>query len=210
MKLALILFGMSYKETHMWGTAPPIKVSIDYKMSYDNYKIYIYEHFTSLGYDIDVYFTTNEMDDKHKEEIINIYNPINYDFISDCSNIITSRNTKLINSLKLCMNSNIEYDICLVTRFDLLFQQKIPIDLDLNNLFYLISTLEKPHYICDNFYLFPYKYLNDFYKIANKNINIMFHFIKNDFLQICDIHYIKDEKCKISGLTFYKINRIYI
>ena len=60
---------------------------------------------------------------------------------------------------------------------NLLFQQKIPIDLNLNN-FYLISTLEHPDYICDNFYLFPYKYLNNFYKIANKNINIMFHLLK--------------------------------
>ena len=67
--------------------------------------------------------------------------------------IFQDRNTKLINSLKLCMESNIKYDSCLVTRFDLLFQQKIPIDLNLNN-FYLISTLEHPDYICDNFYLF--------------------------------------------------------
>ena len=100
------------------------KKVIDYKKSYENYKKFIFDYFESIGYDIDVYFTTNILDNKNKEEICNTYKPIKYNFIENKTHNIKSKNEKLNNVIDLCISSNITYDLILITRFDLLFQKK--------------------------------------------------------------------------------------
>ena len=48
--------------------------------------------------------------------------------------------------------------------------RKFQKDFDESNIQYdkfnLVSLLENPQYICDNFYLFPYKYLHTFSEIC--------------------------------------------
>jgi len=55
------------------------EVLIDYKKSYDTYQKYILNNFKD--YKIYVYFTTNILNEKEKEEICNDYKPIKYYYL---------------------------------------------------------------------------------------------------------------------------------
>ena len=204
MKLALILFGISLEINRYWQYGA--LYSVDYKNSYDNYQRYIFDYFKGKGYDIDVYISTNNLNsDDDIAEIIDKYKPVKYLIADDCEDYIISRNKKLESAIDLCIEGGGEYDLVLITRFDLLFQKDFAdsnIHLDKIN---IVSVLERPNLICDNFYLFPHKYLKDFQKVIRKCANINHRNIKNDFEKIAPINYILNENRDISELSFYKI-----
>jgi hypothetical protein len=204
MKLALILFGISLEINRYWQYGA--LYSVDYKNSYDNYQRYIFDYFKGKGYSIDVYISTNKLNsDDDIAEIIDKYKPVKYRIADDCKDYIISRNKKLESAIDLCIEGGGEYDLVLITRFDLLFQKDFAdsnIHLDKIN---IVSVLERPNLICDNFYLFPHKYLKDFQKVIRKCANINHRNIKNDFEKIAPINYILNENCDISELSFYKI-----
>ena len=204
MKLALILFGISLEINRYWQYGA--LYSVDYKNSYDNYQRYIFDYFKGKGYDIDVYISTNKLNSENDiAEIIDKYKPVKYRIADDCEDYIISRNKKLESAIDLCIEGGGEYDLVLITRFDLLFQKDFAdsnIHLDKIN---IVSVLERPNLICDNFYLFPHKYLKDFQKVIRKCANINHRNIKNDFEKIAPINYILNENCDISELSFYKI-----
>jgi hypothetical protein len=208
MKLALLLFGISKQQNHKYWRQG-LKISIDYNLSYNNYKQFIFDFFKKKGYDIDVYFATNILNDEDRKNLCEKYNPVKCSFIENANHTI-SRNNKLDNVIDLCLDSGILYDLILITRFDLLFQK----DFNKSNIqlskFNLVSVLEKDHLICDNFYLFPYKYLTGFSKVVKKNITISHHFIKKDIESMLPdnpVNYILNERCFIRLLSFYKILR---
>jgi len=181
---------------------------IDYTKSIDNYKKYIYKYFNNLGYDIDVFLCTNDIDnDEIKNNIIQHYNPIKYLFVNNLANKTKSRNTKLKYAVELCKNSKIKYDLVLITRFDLIFNKNFDeINIDFTKI-NIVSLLEKPNLICDNFYLLPFTQLNMFYKLINKNINNSFHLIKKDLERINKINFMLNENVLVENLNFYKIVR---
>ena len=204
-KVALIFFGLSYYEhLNHWVGGHYI---IDFRKSYENYKKYIYNYFNNLGYDIDVYFATNILDEFNLKELLNMYKPINYSMIENHDNPLISRNSRLLAAIKCCVDSNIKYNICLITRFDLLFQK----DFETSNINFdkinIVSVLERPDLICDNFYLFPYNLLNKIYKLVEDNQNNRFHDIVDQFLKISEINYILNENVGVGDLNFYKIVR---
>jgi len=208
MKLALLLFGISKFEYNYWYNNK--KFVIDYKNSYENYKKFIFDFFSNKGYDIDVYFTTNMLDDTDKKEMCQKYKPIKYNFIENDEDPIKSKNNKLNNVIDLCLESGFTYDLILITRFDLIFKK----DFDKSNInfdnFNLVSILEKPHLICDNFYLFPYKYFQIFSNIVKKNINKSLNLIQNELyykININSVNYILNENRLVWNLSFYKIFR---
>ena len=204
MKLALILFGISLEINRYWQYGA--LYSVDYKNSYDNYQRYIFDYFKGKGYDIDVYISTNNLNsDDDIAEIIDKYKPVKYRIADDCEYYIISRNKKLESAIDLCIEGGGEYDLVLITRFDLLFQKDFAdsnIQFDKIN---IVSVLERPNLICDNFYLFPHKYLKDFQKVIRKCANIDNPNIKNDLEKIAPINYILNENRDISELSFYKI-----
>ena len=204
MKLALILFGISLEINRYWQYGA--LYSVDYKNSYDNYQRYIFDYFKGKGYDIDVYISTNKLNSENDiAEIIDKYKPVKYRIADDCEDYIISRNKKLESAIDLCIEGGGEYDLVLITRFDLLFQKDFAdsnIHLDKIN---IVSVLERPNLICDNFYLFPHKYLKDFQKVIRKCANIDNPNIKNDLEKIAPINYILNENRNISELSFYKI-----
>ena len=208
MKIAVLFFGMS-KQVY-YNEQFNNNYFIDYEKSCENYKKYIFDYFNNKGYDIDVYFTTNILDAKDKKQICEKYNPVKYNFIENETNKFTSRNKKLINVIDLCIESGVVYDLILITRFDLLFQK----DFDKSNInfdkFNLVSILENNNFICDNFYLFPYNYLEIFLNISKNNINKSFHSIKNEIYEKIghdSVNFILNEYDSIPGLSFYKIIR---
>jgi len=204
MKLALILFGISLEINRYWQYGA--LYSVDYKNSYDNYQRYIFDYFKGKGYSIDVYISTNKLNsDDDIAEIIDKYKPVKYRIADDCEDYIISRNKKLESAIDLCIEGGGEYDLVLITRFDLLFQKDFAdsnIHLDKIN---IVSVLERPNLICDNFYLFPHKYLKNFQKVIRKCANINHRNIKNDLEKIAPINYILNENRDISELSFYKI-----
>ena len=204
MKLVLILFGISLEINRYWQYGA--LYSVDYKNSYDNYQRYIFDYFKGKGYDIDVYISTNKLNSENDiAEIIDKYKPVKYRIADDCEDYIISRNKKLESAIDLCIEGGGEYDLVLITRFDLLFQKDFAdsnIQFDKIN---IVSVLERPNLICDNFYLFPHKYLKDFQKVIRKCANIDNPNIKNDLEKIAPINYILNENRNISELSFYKI-----
>ena len=216
MKLALILFGISLEINRYWQYGA--LYSIDYNNSYDNYQRYIFDYFKDKGYNIDVYISTNNLNSENDiSEIIDKYKPVKYRISDDNDNgegyedgeddkdYIISRNKKLKSAIDLCIEGEGEYDLVLITRFDLLFQKDFAdsnIQFDKMN---IVSVLDRPNLICDNFYLFPHKYLKDFQQVIRKCANINHRNINNDLEKIAPINYILNENRDISELSFYKI-----
>ena len=200
MKLALLLFGISLEINKYWqyGTL----YSVDYNNSYENYQKYIFEYFKNKGYEIDVYISTNILPDINKQDLLNKYKPIKSNFIETIEEDRNlSENIKMNDVVNLCITEGIEYNLILITRFDLLFQKGFDscnIGLDRFN---IVNILEEPDYICDNFYLFPYKYLSKFSKIIKSES----YFIKKNLENIgCPINYILTEHSNNLDLSFYK------
>lgn len=166
MKLCVLLFGLSYSEnTENYHTH--VNNKVDYRLSIDNYKKFIYDYFEELGYEIDTYLCTNFSNEEIQNQLLNDYSPKDYLFIEDKIDnkpeylIKTiNRNIKLQMVMELVKKSGNNYDLCLMTRFDLKFNiplSDVNIMLDKMNIVSWWNN-EKP-LICDNFYLFPFKYL---------------------------------------------------
>ena len=207
MKLALLLFGIAKMKYKHWGSET---YYIDYKNSYDNYQKYIFNYFKNLGYDIDVYFCTNNLNEDDRMELINTYKPIAHSFIENRNDKFNSRNSKFNAVIDLCLNNSNTYNLVLITRFDLLFQKQFETSNIQLDKFNLVSILEQPSYICDNFYLFPYKYLTHLSNICKRHMNSSFHYIKYEFDNINGreyINYILNENVFVAELSFYKILR---
>lgn len=210
MRLALMLFGISYLEDY---DNRRYKGCINYKRSLENYKKYIFEYFESKGYTIDVYISTNEVSEEVKKQLIEDYRPIKIitnRFITKKKkrfNVFKNRNFKFKNLINLIDNDNY-YDNFLITRFDLLFQidfKDVNIKLDKLN---IVSILEKNKFICDNFYLMSNINFYNFKKIINnKGIFYNSHLLKKNLENNFDINYLFNEFKLVGQLNFYKIVR---
>lgn len=214
MKLGLLLFGMSKCQHDHWGKKK-LKLDIDYQKSVQNYQEYIFNYFKQLGYQIDVYLSTNNLSKKDKTRLISIYKPVKFSFHKNNKNQNrrTARNEKLYSVILLCLQSKVSYDLILITRFDMMFKKKFnESNINLKK-FNLVSTLQKKNLICDNFYLFPYEVLKEFLNIVKRNRHKSFHPIKKEIHNIKNnkfVNYILDEKKGIGFLSFYQIVRTII
>ena len=199
-KLGLILFGLSYHQNYINGK---IKFNhiIDCRYYIDNFNIYLMDYFKK-EYEIDIYISSNE--NAIQDEILKIYNPISYNF----DNTGIGRNKKIAKGLELLINSNINYDLILMMRFDI-FLQKIFDNKFFNfNKLNIVSILEHNHLIDDNLYIFPNKYLSKIYEIflnCNDGYKEEAHNLKNIFDKNFDIHYILNEHTRVEHLSFFKI-----
>ena len=83
------------------------------------------------------------------------------------------------------------------------------INLDLEKM-NIMSILERHDLICDNFYLFPAYYLDNFYKILldlkkQKTIKCCLHTIKDDIQKNIEINYIYNEKKELPLKVYEEI-----
>jgi hypothetical protein len=206
-RMALCLFGISLLQFRHRSRE---LYHVNYQNSLVNYHTYIYQYFKEKGYLIDVYLSTNLLNENDKQKLLQIYQPIASSFHENEEDYYHSRNIKLDSVLDLCLSSKIQYDMVLVTRFDLHFQKNFhESNIDFTK-FNLVSILELPHLICDNFYLFPYSVLPLFSKVVKKNMHVSHHYIKSDMDDIKGpdyINYILNENRIVQLLSFYKIVR---
>lgn len=244
-KLALLLFGVSKSKYIHFSKDVRDKFSqngdfeVDYKYSVVNYRERIFKYFNKLGYDIDIYFATNNLSAEDRSELLATYPAVDYHFEETDNNHILSsgntedikysilgdeqlleltqnnpahyvgRNAKVRKVCELCLKSKIEYDLVLMTRFDLVFMKDFEsISFDFNKI-NLVSMLHKPHLMCDNFYLM--KGGKDFLHFTDWLHRFNLKRSSHDFLKYLkrywEINFFANEHLKIPGLSFYKIVR---
>lgn len=207
-KIALILFGISYKDSNN-PNEDPLKKEIDFRESYENYNEKIIKYFKNKGYEIDIFASTNTIPFNIKDDLKKYYNPIII-IESDDDNPLLSRHIKLINGINSVLEYNNEYEFCILIRFDLNINDNFD-NIDINKI-NIISKLENPELIDDNIYIIPYSKLKQFYDVlidTAKKYNYFYHSMKHEFLKITDIHYIKNEEniLGVGGLSFFTIKR---
>lgn len=209
MKVAIIFFGISYLENYVKrtksGDKPPY--NIDYRKSLDNYQKYIFEYFKDDQ--IDIFLATNPS--KYSNKLLADYQPKRHVFLDNLKDQFLSRNKKIIEGVKLCLEYSqknaIEYDVVLITRFDLCFMKDFKdskIDLTKIN---VVSRLKDKRQICDNFYLLPFQKLKYFLEVLVKHQDIQHHNLRPFLENISFINYILDERTSIPSLSFYKLAR---
>jgi len=220
-KIAICFFGLSKCKDEECRRGRCMEID-HFKYNYENYQEKIFDYFLGKGYKIDVYFSTNDtMNDIENNKLINAYKPINYNFIDEnlypavqpggpTPTKMASKHRKVENVLEMCLDSKIDYDLVLLTRFDLIFNDNFNesnIKLDKFN---IVSELERPCAICDNFYLFPFKYLREFLEIAKDYRTTLkgYHMMRGAIEKRLNtkINMIKNEKKRILDLTFYTIS----
>ena len=206
-KIALLLFGISYLDNYQHWHPNKLIYNIDWKYSFENYQNFIIQYFQKKGYQVDIFLVSNKIDALEQKKLLEAYKPIKYDFIENKENIWSSRNRKVDRVIDLCLESNINYKMVCITRFDLQFQKNFNTCLIDENTINIVSQLEKPELLCDNFYIIPYKYIHLFSKLVKSKLDDNFHKIKKNIEKISPINYLCNENVKVSSLSFYKIVR---
>jgi len=126
-------------------------------------------------------------------------------------------NERIIEGLSLCdkysKDTNVNYDNIILTRFDLYFM----IDFNKANFqfdkFQIVSYLDnkEDRGMDDNFYFFPFKYINSFKNLLIKNKETYnkagrhyYYKLISPYIQIDTIY--NENRC-VGGLNFFKIIR---
>ena len=217
-KIAIILFGYHYIERIICSNFKNGR-TVDYTVSLNNYKKYIFNYFTSLGYDIDVFISSyNSIKEK---DLIRDYNPVEYkltELITDRKKRRVCCNDRIIDGISMCESyskkNNMSYSNVLLTRFDLYFM----IDFNKANFnfkkFQIVSFLDNKddRGMDDNLYFFPFEYISIFRNILIENklsyTKAGRHFYFNLITPYIEIDTIYNENRAVGGLNFFKIVRI--
>lgn len=201
--VAICLFGMCYAEEYnhwIFG-----KKSVDYRLSLNNY----HERIFSKIKNYDVYIST--YNHKLRTQLLEDLKPkqsLIYDqFILPGLgvNSLLQRNAMIANFESILKDTN--YDWYLFTRFDLAFNFNIDeLDYDPNKI-NILSQLENPTVMCDNFYMVSRSKLNEFfYYLRNRNITSLNRHYIAFFGSPDNIKFVRNEPGKyIRQLTAYRI-----
>lgn len=205
-RVAVLLSGIHYIEGDE-------ERRVDFRQYYRNIKHYIYNKFSSQGFELDTFISTNRS--KISNELLQMYSPIRYSFLS---NTPRRRVDKTIEALKLLVDYVREtkntYDIVCVTRFDIYFLEEIA-NVHFKKLNIMSKVLTRfdvdENLIDDNIYIFPGFMLEDFFNIFSnfyKCIRIpaaIAHWMLPAFEEKFPLHYIKNERTTVPGLTSFKL-----
>ena len=205
-KMAILLFGLSqFNESFHASPDEFCSYQTDYRLCINNFNLKIKQYFEKLGFEIDVYLATNKVSDSMQQQIINDYGAKSYEFLESHKVNHISRNEKFESVMRQCLDSKNIYDMILMTRFDIFINKSFDdCNLDFES-FYVTSTLEKKHLICDNIYLFPYKFLRDFHKCILENyLDIEYLSFHGDVLPTISCHRLGDHIIKIVGAGNFK------
>ncbi len=173
--MALMFFGIHYRPhyIHWMGW----DCNVDFERSVANYKAHIFGFFKD-DYKIDT-FISSYKSDKDKL-LIETYSPSEYvlhDF-DNSKNSVEQRNARF-NELLRMVNSYGEYDLYLITRFDLEFLMtfdKLKILEGKLNISYRTKIAEDIRFADDNFYVLTRGTLSKLIDIANRiPINLWYH-----------------------------------
>ena len=205
----VIFFGFHYRQKYVpedrrgergqyWG--------IDFRKSIENYANLFSK---ILGNPIKFYGSTYSSD--LEIELMKAY-PFEEINIEDYkknenNNFPKGRNNHLKKGVKLAMESGLDFERVIITRFDLLFDSKISSEeFDFSKL-NISSRLEKNRFICDNFYLFPGSMIHNVYDCF-KSLDYKPHEIEPKLVEKCgNLHLVRNENTLVSKLSFYDLVR---
>jgi len=217
-KAAVCLFGMSKMESYDHWSKTCI-LTIDYRYSVNNYKANLLNYLTSEGYIIDIFVSTYHSDIEH--ELLKDYNPKRHTFTKFDSNLSNhfGRNWHVINVLNLAKSyatdNKFVYDICVLTRFDMMFKKNLReyrILHDKLNISFVLEHLELANpednpRIDDNLYIIPAKYMHAYISfLSSLDLNITHHIMFNKLARVINK---KDINFMVDGFIFMTNNPIY-
>lgn len=149
MKIGISLAGISYSE--IWRKR-------DFRNCYQNFYETIYNPLKDDN-ELSVYVTTYPH--QFNDELLKTYNPKKHQFID-----YENSHPRKTFMHSLCLLEDESLDILLCTRFDIKFNQKITdlnVDYTKFNILFKENYLwEAGHYVCDNLFVLPFKYLYSF------------------------------------------------
>lgn len=187
MRVALLLRGITYKESYRHHTGAIMKV--DYKDNISNVMNQIIEPLRAQ-HEVDLYITT--YDSVKKNEVINDFNPKAIIFLDPNENQVTS--TK--EGLKLIKQSRNDYDFVIVTRMDLFFLldlTKVPYDINKFNFIWEENPQEDNNCVGDSLHVFNIRFIDEFiYALEEYTFLLNLHKIREKILKYIskkDIHY---------------------
>jgi hypothetical protein len=220
-KMAVLLFGISKYNYSHWSRTPSSRhyrpgggdwnvmcnYEIDYRYSVTNYRERIFKYFNELEYDIDIYFATNNIPEEDRSDLLAAYPAKDYHFEEcDPPKNKTTRNKKLRKVCEMCLRSKAEYDLVLITRFDMFFLKDFNnVSFDFNTL-NIISKLERPCGIDDNFYLLRGGDLQWFIDCI-KPEDVNGHALQPVFEKHCSINFFCNENVAVPFLSFFRLVR---
>jgi len=180
--------------------------NINYRKYLNNIKKKIYGYFEN-DYLIDTFICTQET--PNFEGLLKTYQPVKY--------CVENQNHcyKKLGVLQLLIDyiekSYKNYDIVLLTRFDIYIMREFTNDnIDLSKL-NIVSILEHEYTCDDNLFIFPIKYLKPFKtfienQLRSTNAANAIHFLKNELERHLSINYICNERRLVAELSFYKLH----
>ena len=202
--IAVALFGVHYNKNYIhWFYN---NIVIDFRLYAKNIKLF-YNDFKTVDY----YIATNHSDIEN--ELYDYYKPNKIFFTNEKikDKNVTSKILKIVQVLKCIQLSNKKYNYVSLSRFDIYYMYDL-INIDPSKM-NIMSILEEESIICDNFYLFPYKYLNELihiYENINKYVTIshpvITHGLKNIFEDKFGINYLKNENKTVFNLSSYHLH----
>lgn len=203
LKTAIGFFGIHYTENlnHWMGW----NSHIDYSKSIENNKTFVLDNFNIVDYYSSTYFSS-KIDQLIKDfpfKSLKLNTLINERGVN-----LISKNKRFKETIELILETNIEYEIVVLMRYDMIFLQNIK-DLSINN--------EKVNVLCknkcgnihdladDSFYIISYNKLSEFYETINKlDINRSSH----EYNRHVDMHYMIDKAFYTHEYPIYTVNRL--
>lgn len=193
--IAICLFGIHYQDNYRHHRLGNININFQ---KYTNNIKNLFKDFKKNDY----YIVTNNSPIQNK--LYDNYNPKEILYTSK------KRDSKILMILEYLKDSRNIYDFIAISRIDIFYMIDL-YDIDMEKI-NIISILEGPDLICDNFYLIPYKYLDTMINIF-RNIKkysthnlIPSHGLKNIFREKMGINYLKNENTDVWNLTSYYIH----
>ena len=203
--MAICITGLHWEENYK-NPFREHKIKIDYNKYVKNIKTKIYKYFEK-DYNLDTFICTQQTN--MVDNLIKTYNPILCVF--ENKNHCFKKLKVLKTVQEQINNSGKNYDLVLLTRFDIyLLDDFTPTNININK-FNIVSILEHENVCDDNLFIFPIPYLKPltmFFEnqlLINSNPDAI-HYMKNSFEKQFDIHYIKNEFVKVAQLSFYKLH----
>ena len=213
-RFALILTGLSWAvpRAHYWPWLSNWAVyKTDYRESLANYRARVLGSFTGWG--ADVFCVTNPS--PVAEQLLRDYTPRAALFLQARPRDPPwrSKQQKLLAGVRLCIEAarrGVSYSMVVITRFDLLFSQPIFPTLRTDSL-NVVSHLERPNLIDDNFYAMPLSMLPSFAEIVRDHSALYAShkaYLEQFRKRQLQLHIMHEERRQIEDLTFFCVVRI--
>jgi len=203
MRIAFCIRGFHYKRTD--------DNLIDYELALANYKAFLFDELNKYNIEYDIFISTYHSDKEDKLE--NDYKPVKIIYQEnnqDNYKALLQHNISLIDMVKDYATSvNIKYDLCIITRFDLVFFKKFSeMNIDINK--FNIAMQHSSGNADADFWIFPCSYLDEFrivqiYMINNKADIIPTTHATNRYIHEDFVHYMYSiDQTDYDNLTCYQ------